>query len=84
MIIYRCKCGSTFVCGRTHTSKGKDGKKKHTYMGSEKERRLKAEWKLKHGTHRGSYQNKEELHNPGHGYVRHTVRKKDIAYFQSD
>lgn len=75
MILYQCICGSTFTAGKTFTRKGKDGKKKHTYMGSEEERKAKREWKDKHGTHKGCYQNLVELNNRGHGYVRYQLRK---------
>ena len=70
MIIYKCICGSTFISGKTFSRTSKDGKKKYTYMGSEAERKAKVEWKLKHGTHRGCYQNKFIMQNTGHGYVR--------------
>lgn len=75
MIIYKCKCGSRFVSGKLHTKTLKDGKTKITYFGSEAERKAKVEWKLIHGTRRGCYLNKIELHNPGHGYARLQMTK---------
>lgn len=75
MILYRCKCGSTFIAGKLHTKTSKDGKTKSTYFGSEAERKAKVAWKLIHGTRRGCYLNKVDLHNVGHGYVRQQMVK---------
>ncbi len=75
MIKYKCICGSTFISGKTFTRKGKDGKKKYTYMGSEKERKAKRKWKDEHGTHKGNYQSKIFLANQGHKYTRLQISK---------